>query len=81
MSREYFTAVGKLYPCPNPSHPFTIGKIVGTWGWAKKSWGHLNEAGNLVTTWFGVLKIETPSGLSYHKIVVWKFVLLLAKRR
>lgn len=76
MSREHFEAVGKLYPCPNPRHEFSIGRMIGQWQWAKEAWSHMNDTGNLVTTWLGVSKTETPDGLCLVSVTIWKLCVI-----
>jgi len=77
MSREYFKSLGKLYECPNPSHEFVIGRLVGSWRWAKESWCDINDRGYLVTTFIGITTTETPNGLKLITITLWKLCILL----
>lgn len=73
MTREHFKKTGQLFRCPNPAHDFRCGRVVGSWQWAKTTWGAINGAGNLVTTWVGLWKSETPDGLAVVTVVLWKF--------
>ena len=80
MSRQYFTDAGKLFPCPNPPHEFSVGRLLGQWRWAKESWSHMNDAGNLVTTWIGITRTETPDGVWLVSITIWKLCVIIGLR-
>ena len=77
MSRQHFEATGQLFPCPNPAHEFSVGRLIGSWQWAKTAWSHMNDSGHLVTTWLGLSRTETPDGLALITITVGKFCLMV----
>ncbi len=77
MSRHYFESVGKLFPCPNPRHEFQFWRVIGSWQWAKKAWCHMNDSGNMVTTFVGITTTETPDGLRLTTLTLWKFCLMI----
>lgn len=75
--REHFESIGRLYKCPNPSHDFELGRVIGTWHWASECWSDLTERGTLVTHLFDVGTIESVSGGKGVRIVIWRFMLLV----
>lgn len=77
MSRQHFEAMGRLYPCPNPPHEFSLGRLIGQWQWAKESWGHIDDSGNLVTVFAGITVVETPDGLNLLMITLWKLCVMV----
>lgn len=80
MSREHFEASGRLYKCPNPLHRFSIGRLVGAVQWAKESWCHMKDNGNLMTVWLGVSRIEAPDGLWIVEVVLWRLAVVIGWR-
>lgn len=77
MSRQHFEATGKLYQCPNPRHDFSVGRLTGQWRWAKESWCHMNDSGNLVTTFAGISTTERPDGLKLMTLTLWKLCVMI----
>ena len=76
MSRQHFEATGKLSPCPNPRHEFSVGRLIWQWRWAKESWCHMNDRGNLVTTFAGITTTETPEGLKLLTLTLWRLCVM-----
>lgn len=69
--RKYFD----LKKCPNPSHEFKIGKLMGEWIWAEECWSQL-QGGKLQTFFFSFHKIETTDNLKAYSVVIWKLKII-----
>lgn len=76
-AREEFEKQGKLYPCPNPSHPFRVGRLIGQWRWAKDCWSTLSESGTLHNHFLVIDSVDTVDGLKAYQLVIWKFSLMV----
>jgi hypothetical protein len=61
----------KLKPCPNPSHPFTIGSLMGEWIWAEDFWAQL-VGEHMQTLHFCFSTTENQNGTKLYSIVIWK---------
>ena len=72
VARVLWKAKGKLYPCPNPTHDFQIGRLMGQWTWAKDSWSEVNSNGNLQTNFIRIGYLETLEGLKGYNMILWK---------
>lgn len=76
--REIFEADGRLSKCPNPPHDFQIGRVVGSWSWAKDAWSTLSDTGFMHTDYVSVGRTEAVDGTRWAYIVVWKLSVFVA---
>ena len=64
-----------LKPCPNPSHSFSIGSLIGKWIWAEDCWSQLAQ-GRLQTFYFTLHRIDSATGTRAYSLVLWKLKII-----
>ena len=60
-----------LKQCPNPSHPFSIGSMIGEWVWAEDCWSQL-VGERMQTYYLTYYKIDSVEGTRAYSLVVWR---------
>jgi hypothetical protein len=75
-ARKAFEAKGMLYQCPNKPHDFQVGRLVGTWSWAKDCWSTLTASGHLQNNFLLIGTTHHVDGMRIYKVIVWKFSLM-----
>jgi hypothetical protein len=75
--RDQWKLRGKLYPCPNPSHDFKIGKLVGQWTMAEDCWSIVTSTGNMHNYLIGIHTIEWLTGEKAFSITIWKLKIIM----
>lgn len=76
--RKAWKERGELYPCPNPSHPFQIGRLMGQWQWANDCWSSVSATGVMSNYGLCFCTLNTLNGVKVYKIIVWRLSVLLA---
>lgn len=72
-AREEWKARGKLYSCPNPTHDFEVGRLMGQWTMADDCWSTVTGDGNLRNDFFKIGTVHTLDGYKGYQLILWKF--------